>query len=148
MVDLEAWYDVRRDDPAIVRTPAELDAVLDTVAGWGGRIIVDLFVVDDPSRPNLNVGIHGRTGRGALFYADNDAAWFSLETTSETTSETMRSGSNAGERVLYYYMNSSTEFPGNCEISVDVVRRAAHEYMTTGGERPTAPTWQPAPEWW
>ncbi|MGM1058672.1 hypothetical protein [Saccharothrix sp. Mg75] len=45
MVELEAWYDVDHDDPTVVRTPAELDAMLDVVAGREGRIIVDVYVV-------------------------------------------------------------------------------------------------------
>ncbi|MFC6087890.1 Imm1 family immunity protein [Saccharothrix lopnurensis] len=140
MVDLEAWYDVNRDDPAIIRTPAELDAVLDAVTEWDGRIIVDLFVAGDLKRPNLNVGVNGRSGHGALYYAESQDAWFSAGQSGP--------GENPVERLLYYYMNASTEFPGDCEIPLDVVRRAAHEYMTTGGQRPTAPTWKPAPEWW
>lgn len=140
MVDLEAWYDVKRNAPTVVRTPAELDAVLDAVAEWDGRIIVDLFVAGDPMRPNMNVGVHGRAGCGALYYADDESAWFSRgEPGPDRT---------PAERLLYYYMNNSTEFPGNCEIPLDTVRRAAHEYMATGGQRPAVPTWQPAPDWW
>ncbi|WP_433262742.1 Imm1 family immunity protein [Actinosynnema sp. CS-041913] len=89
---------------------------------------------------HLNVGVHGGTRRGALYYAEDGAEWFSV-------GEPEPSGRPA-DRLLYYYMNNSTEFPGDCEIPLDVVRLAAHEYMTTGGERPTVSAWQPAPDWW
>lgn len=136
MVELEAWYDVDRDGPTIVRTPAELDAVVDVVTGWEGRILVDLYVVGNPVR-GLNVGIHGQTGRGALYYAAGHDEWFSKGTPGPDRSPV--------ETLLYYYMNNDTEFPGDCEIPLDAVRRAAHEFMTTGGERPTVTDWQPRP---
>ncbi|MFD7656980.1 Imm1 family immunity protein [Actinosynnema sp. NPDC059797] len=140
MVDLEVWYDEDQNDAVIVRTPAELDAVLDTVAGREGRVLVDLYVVGNPGRANFNVGLHGRAGRGALYYASSGQKWFSTETPGPDWS--------ADEPVLYYLMNSDTEYPADSEIPLDVVRRAAHEFMTTGGERPTASTWRAAPDWW
>lgn len=140
MVDVEAWFDVLRDEPLIVRTPTELDAVVDAVAEWNGRIIIDLYVAEDKTRPNLNVGVNGETRRGALYYADDAGAWFSTGGAEP--------GGERTETIQYYYMNNSTEFPGDCEVQLDAVRRAAHEYMTTGGERPTSVTWQPAPDQW
>ncbi len=86
MVALEAWFDDDSEEPAIIETAAELDKVLDVVAGWDGRIIVHL----KPARP---VSV-------------------------------------------------------DSEIPLDVVRRAAHEYLTSGGQRPTAPTWQTPPAWY
>lgn len=140
MVELEAWYDAEHDGPTIIRTPDELDAVLDAVTGWDGRILVDLYVADNRARATFNVGVNARTRCGALYYADDHGEWFSMATTESDQAPV--------ERILYYYMNSDTEYPGDCEIPLDVVRRAAHEYMATGGERPTALTWQPAPAWW
>ncbi|MFD7656637.1 Imm1 family immunity protein [Actinosynnema sp. NPDC059797] len=137
MVDLEAWYDADHDGPTVVRTPAELDAVLDVVAGWEGRIIVDVYVVANPARAVFNIGVHGQAGRGALYYSGDSGSWFSKGTPGPDRSPT--------EPILYYYMNNDTEFPGDCEIPLDVVRRAAHEFMTTGGERPTVTNWQPRP---
>ncbi|WP_372511424.1 Imm1 family immunity protein [Lentzea californiensis] len=43
---------------------------------------------------------------------------------------------------IYYYMGSDTEFPATAEIPLADVRRAAHEYMSTGGGRPHDITWQ------
>ncbi|GAA0251349.1 hypothetical protein GCM10010492_59620 [Saccharothrix mutabilis subsp. mutabilis] len=144
MVDLEAWYDEEQDDAVAVRTPAELDAVLDAVAAWDGRIIVHL----KPARPvdttmrrkTLDVGVHGNTGRGALVYTSPDGLWFSKATTDTDT--------GPEERVLYYYMNSDTEYPADSEIPLDVVRQAAHEYLAADGQRPTAPTWRTPPAWY
>ncbi|GAA3460963.1 Imm1 family immunity protein [Saccharothrix longispora] len=140
MVELEAWYDEEQDDAVIVRTSAELDAVLDTVAGWDGRVLVDLYVAGNPGRANFNVGLHGLAGRGVLYYAGSGQKWFSTETPDTDL--------NSDGRILYYYMNSDTEYPADSEIALDVVRRAAHEFMGTGGERPTASAWRIAPDWW
>lgn len=138
MVDLEVWYDAEHDGPTIVRTPAELDAVLDVVTRWEGRILVDVYVAENPARAVFNVGLHGQAGCGALYYSADSDAWFSLGTpgTDRRTAET----------ILYYYMNSDTEYPASSEIPLDAVRRAAHEYMSTGGERPASLTWQLAPD--
>ncbi|MBB5956941.1 hypothetical protein FHS29_003534 [Saccharothrix tamanrassetensis] len=144
MVELEAWYDEEQDEAVTVRTSAELDAVLDAVIAWDGRIVVHL----KPARPadtntrrkTLDVGVHGNTGQGALVYTSPDGRWFSRATSG--------SDANADGRILYYYMNSDTEYPADSEIPLDVVRRAAHEYLTTGGQRPTAATWQTPPAWY
>lgn len=139
MVDLEAWYEIEQDGAVIVSTPAELDAILDTVAGWDGRRLVDFYVVG-ATRPALfNVGLHGKAGRGALVYSAGSEGWISTETP--------ESGWSTDEPILYYLMMSDTEFPANCEVSLDVARQAAHEFMATGGERPTATAWRTADDW-
>ncbi|MEV0678848.1 Imm1 family immunity protein [Actinosynnema sp. NPDC050436] len=140
MVALEAWYDVDHDEPAMIHTAADLDRVLDTVAGWEGRVIVELFVADDPRRAIFDVGVYGQGERGALYYAGRGEKWFSRGTMAAPSTV------SPAERLSYYYMTSDTEYPGDSEIPLDVVRRAAHEYMRTGGERPTSPTWQAAPD--
>lgn len=48
----------------------------------------------------------------------------------------------AESEVLYYYMDSDAEYPVDAEIPLATVRQAAHEYLTTGGQRPTRVTWQ------
>ncbi|MFC6090828.1 Imm1 family immunity protein [Saccharothrix lopnurensis] len=144
MVDLEAWYDEEQDDAVTVRTQAELDAVLDAVAAWDGRVIVHL----KPARPvdvnmrrrTLDVGVHGNSDRGALVYDSPDGRWYSKAA--------FDTSANRDERILYYYMNSDTEYPADSEIALDVVRQAAHEYLATEGQRPTSPTWQTPPAWY
>ncbi|GAA2688147.1 MULTISPECIES: Imm1 family immunity protein [Actinosynnema] len=136
MVELEAWYGEDQDEPVAVRTAAELDAVLDEVAGMRGRIIVHLKVADPPSLDVrlmvLDVGLHGDAGTGALFYRSPSGAWFSRGATPEPSVT----------ELLYYYMNSDTEYPLDCEIPIDAARRAAHEYLDAADKRPSAPGWQ------
>jgi hypothetical protein len=132
VVALEAWFDGDTDEPTIIGTAAELDVVLDTVAGWEGPHIVQLLVADDPGHAIFDVALHGKAERGALYYsARNRETWFSRGT--ETAAETP----------IYYYMSSPTEYPTDAEIPLTEVRRAAHEYMSNGGSRPTGVEWQP-----
>jgi len=135
MVALKAWYDGEADDATIIHTAAELDAVLDEVAGWSGPNIVELLIESDPAQAILDVGIDTEFGRGTLYYAGEgyDDGCFP------------RSDSKSDEDpLLYYYMGSDREFPRDAEIPLAAVREAAHEYMTTGGRRPTGIDWQPA----
>ncbi|MGZ3141100.1 Imm1 family immunity protein [Lentzea chajnantorensis] len=132
MVALEIWYDVDADDPTLIRTPEELDAVLDAVAAWPFPGQLQLLIADDPGQVVLDVGIDGTNQRGVLFYSGPDFpdAYASR-------------GSDIAEQVpVYYYMGSDTEFPATAEIPLADVRRAAHEYMSTGGGRPSDVAWQ------
>jgi hypothetical protein len=110
-----------------------LDTVLDLVAGLGGPRIVQLLVHDNPARAMFDVGLHGP--RGALYYSspDHPAGCFSLGPDIASTTP------------IYYYMGSDTEYPADAEVPIDMVRQAAHEYMASGGDRPTAVDWQPSP---
>lgn len=134
MVALAAWFDGDSDDPTIVRTSAELDELLDLVAVQDGSRIVELLVHDDPARAIFDVGMSGQ--RGTLY--------FSSATYPEGHFSRGSGGSGAAP-LTYYYMGSDTEFPADAELPIDAVRRAAHEYMATGGERPASVDWQPSP---
>ncbi len=43
---------------------------------------------------------------------------------------------------IYYYMGSDTEFPDDAELPINEVRKAAHQFLNTGGERPDGIDWQ------
>lgn len=118
MVALTASFDADSDESTIVETAADLDRVLDTVSGWEGRVIVQLRIA-------------GPVGA---------RVWFSKATPGPEWS--------AADRILYYYMNCDTEYPADSEIPLDVVRRAAHEFMETNGQRPTSPVWHSPPSWY
>lgn len=135
MVALEAWFDGDTDEPTIINTAAELDAVLDTVASWDGPHIVELLVADDPGFAIFDVAVDGKRDRGALYYsARNRETWFS------------QGPDTAEETPIYHYMGSPTEFPADAEIPLAEVRRAAHAYRHGGGQRPPGVNWQPRPE--
>ncbi|MFD9961443.1 Imm1 family immunity protein [Amycolatopsis sp. NPDC058986] len=130
---VEAWYDQDADDPTIVTTAAELDAVLDKVAALDGPRLVQLYPADGPDGPELSAGLHG--DRGVLRYAGHDAPSGSCSRNTGTPFARPEWGA-----VRYYYMTSDNDYPDNAEIPAEAVRKAAHEFMTTGA-RPTSVEW-------
>jgi len=133
VVALEAWFDRDAEDPTIVHTAEELDAVLDAVAALPRPSTLQLLIADDLGRAVLDVGLDGRHARGVLYYSG-----------AECPNGCASQGTDTAEVLpIYYYMGSDTEYPPTAEIPSADVRRAAHEYMTTGGERPTGIKWQP-----
>ncbi|MCP2252377.1 Immunity protein Imm1 [Prauserella aidingensis] len=129
MVALKAWYE--HDGPTTVETAADLDAVLDTLAGWRGRNMVQLVDAADPLRSGfLDLGIDAVRGVGVACYSGSRTAYW---TTNGGTSV-------ADEPPLYYYMGSDTEFPVDAEIALEDVRKAAHEFMANG-TRPVSVQW-------
>ncbi|QUF06470.1 hypothetical protein KCV87_10665 [Actinosynnema pretiosum subsp. pretiosum] len=139
-MELTAWYDQGQDDGEIVSTPDDLDRVLDVLAGREGRLLLDLHLAGDPGGPSLEVGVNSAGQLGSLNYTKGwEENW--LSTSSPESPQPHE------EHILYYYMMSDTEYPADCEIPLDVVRRAAHEFMRTGGERPTEPRWRALPDW-
>lgn len=133
-MELEAWYDAKSAEPTSVKSPAELDAVLDALAATRRPDLAELTIEGDPGRALLNVGIDGARGRGVLYCSgagDPGAdAFFS------------RGAAEPGAETIYYYMGSDTEFPADAELPVADIRKAAHEFLRTGGERPSAIAWQ------
>ena len=134
-MELRIWWDEDSDEPTIVRKPAELDAVLDKICALDYPVLVEMLDASDPYRVVLDAGFHG--DRGVLYYTGpgHEEGCFSESGTDSDTS--------SSERVLYYYMSSDREFPRTAEVhSVDVIRRACHEYMGSNGARPTVVGWQ------
>ncbi len=129
---LVAWFD--REAPTQVETAADLDAVLDAVVATGRPNLVELTVASDPGRAVLNVGLDGARGRGVLYCSgatDPSAeAYFS------------RGVKTDDAETIYYYMGSDTEFPDDAELPIPDVRKAAHQFLATGGERPDGIDWQ------
>jgi hypothetical protein len=136
VVAVEAWFDEDSDEPTLVGTTDELDAVLDTVTGWPGPNIIELVIADDPTRGVLNVGLDGEQARGVLYYAGGDHQAGCHSRGEDTTTTAPH---------LYYYMRNDREYPANAELPLTTIRQAAHEYLTTGGNRPTTVDWQPSP---
>ncbi|MGW6929570.1 Imm1 family immunity protein [Lentzea sp. NPDC054927] len=134
MVALEAWFDRDAEDPTVVRTAEELDAVLDAVAALPRPSTLQLLIADNLGRAVLDVGMDGAHARGVLYYSSGAECPDGCASQGADTAEVLP---------IYYYMGSDTEYPATAEISSADVRRAAHEYMATGGERPTGIKWQP-----
>jgi hypothetical protein len=131
---LHAWYDEKSDDPAVVTTAEELDAVLDAVAALDGPTLVQLFSGGDDAEVDLTVGLHG--DRGVLRFASNDAedAFYSRNSTEPFPLP-------AWGVVRYYYMSNDADYPDDAELPAEMVRAAAHEFARTAGQRPSNLSW-------
>jgi hypothetical protein len=44
-------------------------------------------------------------------------------------------------------IDSATLYPADAAVPIEDIRRALHEFLTTGGRRPTAVAWQPSDSW-
>jgi len=135
-VAVDVWYDAEEDDPTTVATPAELDAILDVMVGWGDPVLADVRISNATGplwRVSLSVGVSGRTGRGTLIHtAPGEVAYGKASPGPEWS---------PADRVLYYLMNSDTEFPPDAELPLADVKDAAHHFLTTGGGRLTPTDW-------
>ncbi|MFB9431551.1 Imm1 family immunity protein [Streptoalloteichus tenebrarius] len=132
---LRAWYDPDNDhEPIAVTTTADADAFLDRLAHDRAAMqvppLMQLSRRDPDGWAVLHVGIN--TDRGILTYTD---ATGSYVTTNNTTA--------TNEPLTYDYMGHVRQVPGNAELPLADVCKAVHEFVTTGGARPTCVQWQP-----
>jgi hypothetical protein len=123
VIVLEWWYSNDQQEGHVTHTRAEVDAMLDTLAGiaradWPALAEVTRADVNDFDAPALHVGLH--LDRGVLLYT----------------------GPADGEPILYMQGTSADEFPPDSEISAEMVRRAVHEFAETY-RRPSDVPWQP-----
>lgn len=115
-----------------MRTPAELEAVLDRAAALARPewpVLVTLGAPGDLSGPGLYVGLHGEVG--ALLY-------LSVASGREFS---RNAAAGDGEPLLYMYLTSAEEFPADAEIDIGLVRRAARYFAETGEKSPDV-AWQ------
>lgn len=123
-MELEAWYDVEADDPAILTTAAEVDALLD-------RMVSDSLAFDVPPLVELSfadvvayVGVDAKRQRGFITYNDTISATDDPDSTP----------------VEYDYMGNVREIPAYAEIPLSDVRTATLDLLT--GRPSEAITWR------
>lgn len=79
----------------------------------------------------LLLAVNADDAVGGLRYM-GDGTWYSKGTPS------------VHDEVYYCYMGSDRDFPHDSEIPLTQLRQAAREFLHSGGERPTAISWQPS----
>ncbi|HEY9472906.1 MAG TPA: Imm1 family immunity protein [Mycobacteriales bacterium] len=130
------------DNPLILRTPTDMDALVDALVEqtWENRVAA-LYHLDHPVNAlglpdhELEIAVDPDTRTGALRYM---GAW-------QGQGGTWYSQGNSGKTgtVLHFFMGSDNEWPADSEIPLGTVRAAVKEFLTTAGQRPTNVTWQP-----
>jgi hypothetical protein len=123
--------------PALLSSPEDVDALIDELlTGPVHENLAALYSLDRPLMPSgaadhqLLVGVDRELGVGLVGFMD---AGGNVITVGPPDGRT---------EVIYYSTAEVTEFPGPCEIPVDLVRRAAKEFLASGGQRPTCVRWQ------
>ncbi|MFF2329006.1 MULTISPECIES: Imm1 family immunity protein [unclassified Streptomyces] len=130
------------DEPLIVRTPEDIDALIDALTA--GSEFENSAVLHSSERELLpsgfpdhefRVGVDGKRKVGVLSFMD------------EKNFVSLDSSGNTGGEVAYFVAENPTEFPATAEIPLALVRQAAKEFLSSGGQRPTCTQWQ-EPEIW
>ncbi|GAA3985622.1 Imm1 family immunity protein [Allokutzneria multivorans] len=135
MVALEASYAISNRGPQIINSPEELDDLLNRMVTDGrqdGQVppLVELFCDTKDGWALAYIGVNVKRGTGFMTHS-NPAG-----------SVTSFNGTNDRSAVEYSYMGHLREIPANAEAPLDDVRKAAHEFFTSAGARPTCLTWQ------
>lgn len=125
-----------RQGESTVSTVAQLDAVLDAIAGAGKPQVVDLLdpARDDPwgERVLVQVGV-GHANRSFVMF-DADSVW-AVEPGVEALAEP----------VWFDYGGTPTEYQSSrTRVRSETARQAAREFMLTEGRRPTCVDWAAA----
>ncbi|MGH3716269.1 MAG: Imm1 family immunity protein [Micromonosporaceae bacterium] len=121
--------------PVRVSTPDEMDALIDELLEEPyDNSVAALYVEgrrNEAAFPDheLLLAVSQEDSVGGLRYMGGDGAY------------TAKGSPSRYEEVMYYYMGHDREFPRDSELPLDVIRRAAKEFLTGGGDRPTCVEW-------
>ena len=135
---VEAFYRRERGRvPTLLSSPEDVDALIDELlAGPVHENMAALYSLDRPAMPSgqadhqLLVGVDRELRVGLVGFMDAGG-------------NVITAGSPGGRlEAVYYCTGEITEFPGPSEIPVGLVRRAAREFLASGGQRPTCVRWQ------
>lgn len=131
---LRAWYDPDNDDePVIVATVGDADALLD-------RLAADRPAMRLP--PLLQLSRRDADGWGVLHVGVNTDTGILTHTDATGSFVTTNGAAPADRPLAYDYMGHVREVPGNAEIPLADVRAAMHEFVTSNGARPRSVGWQ------
>lgn len=127
------------EHPVLVSTDDEMDALVDQLlAEPFENSIAACYSLDRPFNAagvpdhELYLAVNAKAGVGSLSYT-GERVWYSQGTPSNR------------DEVFYCYMGNDTDFPHDSEVSIGLLRQAAKEFLTNGGNRPTCVTWQADP---
>lgn len=135
---MKAYYDPWPAEPVVMRTPAQVDELLDRM-------------VAEAESPDVEVGlvaqIDGKDedGWSILQFGVRAAAslcGFVGHVAKDSPSVISDNGATSPEMVAYDYQYNEREVPGNAEISWPTVRQAVHDYVASGGARPAGVKWR------
>ena len=134
MAVVKGYYDPNQGAPFELAGPAQVDALLDRTVAEAKEaevgVVAELYTDGEDRKTILqfgvrtdDVGMVGYLGRGE-------------------TSAISDNGGTSPEPIAYDYQCHEREVPSNAEVSLETVRQAVHEYVASGGARPSGVTWR------
>ncbi|MCX5105614.1 Imm1 family immunity protein [Streptomyces sp. NBC_00053] len=140
---VQAYYrEQHADEPLVVRTPEDVDALIDALAN--GPEFENLAVLHSSERELLPSGFPDHE---FMVGADGERQVGVLSFMDEKNFVSLGSSGSGGAEVSYFVVENPTEFPATAEIPLALVRQAAKEFLSSGGRRPMCVQWQ-EPEVW
>ncbi len=123
-------------------TAAEINAFVAELleAGWEyTSASVYALPAGEVARPDhqMIIGADKKTGLGAVRYSGGE------EIPGDDATEWFTVGDRVNpDGVEFAYFGTGHDFPNNSEVSLEAVKQAMWELLTSGGERPTGVSWQ------
>ncbi|MEU1277643.1 Imm1 family immunity protein [Streptomyces sp. NPDC005805] len=140
-MQVQVYYSERHaDDPAMVYSPEDVDALIESLAfGDEDETMAFLQSLQRELLPSgfpdhqFLVGADGARGVGVVSFVD-ESNYVSIGASKVRDGE-----------VVYHIAGHSREFPADAEIPLPLVREAVKEFLLSGGQRPTCIEWQEEP---
>jgi hypothetical protein len=124
--------------PLLLSTAEDIDVLVDRLLGEDfDHTMAALYLVERPPLPSgvpdheMYLAVDPALKVGALMFMDGTGNWAS------------RGSSDGRTEIHYALMGNDTQFPPYADIPLDLVGRAAKEFLDSGGQRPTCVAWQP-----
>lgn len=124
------------NNPTQITGPQDIDTlILELSTDDGDNTIASIYINERPATPQglpdheLRIAIDGERKVGAIRYMSGNNAWYAIGQKSNL------------DEVLYFYMGHDERYPQDSELTIAEIRTATNEFLTSGGNRPTSPTW-------
>ena len=137
---VEAYYDNTRG-AVILHTTDDIDRLIDQLLTEPfDNSVAALYSKDRPLNPagvpdhQFMIAVNAEDQVGTIRYTGEGWTWNPQGTRSRY------------EELYYCYMGNEIEFPRDAELTLDQVREAAHQFLTSRGARPTIVGWEHEPD--
>ncbi|MBM7774188.1 hypothetical protein JOD54_004392 [Actinokineospora baliensis] len=101
---------------------------------YRARLLAQLYVDGDTTDTAPEIGLGIDHDRALLSYSGHEHTGLWVTTTGSDQPSDQHD-------LTFDFMGNATEFPAHALLPLDVVRRALHDLLTTGGQRPTTLDW-------
>jgi hypothetical protein len=125
-----------------------MDAVIeDLLTQPAGHSFATVYIRERPFSPagfpdhELGIGVDARTGSGVLIYSGVGGRGAAGSYVSQ--SPTWCDVAQRADHQAYHFFHLEQVVPAGSQVPLDDLRRAARQFLATGGSRPDGIQWQP-----